>query len=317
EQISIIDHPHGFLGGTNGLCNNKLFFIGNIDLHKHGLALRNFIENQEVEIMLAAEGDIKEWTVFYRKEDPREEIRNISVSANARIDLVAIFRVPEGTPNKEYRGIISVAQKPENVASENDSITSVIQKIDREVVLTVDDKEIVEFLASPIPKKYDLKEKEPLAIKVIYDNLGNTGINPQIHVKLMKDSDVAYNVIFPFPENIEPIKPLSRYEIPVIEIPTTALDDGKYSAKIEFLHNGKSYVEKNFTFSIGQEENAVPALSLRRIGRIKRILWPLYLFLNASAILLIGFLTEKKTKIIRKNFKKTYQACLAFFANFG
>ena len=68
----------------------------------------------------------------------------------------------------------------------------------------------------------------------------------------MKDSDVAYNVIFPFPENIEPIKPLSRYEIPVIEIPTTALDDGKYSAKIEFLHNGKSYVEKISPFQSGK-----------------------------------------------------------------
>ncbi len=51
EQISIKDHSHGFLGGTNGLLNNKLFFIGNIDLHKQGFALRNYIEKSGIEIV--------------------------------------------------------------------------------------------------------------------------------------------------------------------------------------------------------------------------------------------------------------------------
>lgn len=51
EQISIMEHPHGFLGGTNGLYNNELFFIGNVDLHKYGFALRNYIENCGIEIV--------------------------------------------------------------------------------------------------------------------------------------------------------------------------------------------------------------------------------------------------------------------------
>ena len=54
EQISIIDHRNGFFGGTNGLFDNKLFFIGNIDLHKQGKALRNFIESAGVEIVTLA-----------------------------------------------------------------------------------------------------------------------------------------------------------------------------------------------------------------------------------------------------------------------
>lgn len=54
EQISIIGHSHGFLGGTNGLCNNRLFFIGNIDLHKQGYELRNYIENLGIEIVSLA-----------------------------------------------------------------------------------------------------------------------------------------------------------------------------------------------------------------------------------------------------------------------
>ncbi len=51
EQISIIDHKHGFIGGANGVVNNKIFFNGNIDLHAEGLELRNYIENLGVEII--------------------------------------------------------------------------------------------------------------------------------------------------------------------------------------------------------------------------------------------------------------------------
>ena len=51
KEISIIGHSHGFLGGTTGLCDNKLFFTGNIDLHKNGSGLRKYIERQGMEII--------------------------------------------------------------------------------------------------------------------------------------------------------------------------------------------------------------------------------------------------------------------------
>lgn len=51
EQISIMDHKHGFLGGTNGTYKGKIFFIGNIDLHRDGFAIRNYIENLGMEIV--------------------------------------------------------------------------------------------------------------------------------------------------------------------------------------------------------------------------------------------------------------------------
>lgn len=56
EQISIMGHKHGFLGGTNGRCKDKLFFMGNIDLHKDGKELRNFIEEGGIEIVSLTEG---------------------------------------------------------------------------------------------------------------------------------------------------------------------------------------------------------------------------------------------------------------------
>ncbi len=51
KKIRIIDHRNGFLGGTCGLYNRKLFFNGNIDLHDKDFKLRNFIEKFNIEII--------------------------------------------------------------------------------------------------------------------------------------------------------------------------------------------------------------------------------------------------------------------------
>ena len=56
DQISIIGHSHGFLGGTNGLHDGRLFFMGDIALHKEGNALRNFVENAGLEIVALCPG---------------------------------------------------------------------------------------------------------------------------------------------------------------------------------------------------------------------------------------------------------------------
>lgn len=50
-QISIVDHKHGFLGGTNGLHGDKIFFIGNSDRHSDGFELRNYIEDSGIEMV--------------------------------------------------------------------------------------------------------------------------------------------------------------------------------------------------------------------------------------------------------------------------
>lgn len=51
EDIQIIDHKNGFLGGTCGVFENKIFFNGNIDKHKDGKALRSFLKNLDYEII--------------------------------------------------------------------------------------------------------------------------------------------------------------------------------------------------------------------------------------------------------------------------
>ena len=45
EDIRIIDHQHGFFGGTCGISGNKIFFNGDIRKHKKGTALETYIQN--------------------------------------------------------------------------------------------------------------------------------------------------------------------------------------------------------------------------------------------------------------------------------
>jgi hypothetical protein len=51
DQINIVTHKNGFFGGTNGMYDNKIFFTGNIDLHKNGIDLRKHLESFDIEII--------------------------------------------------------------------------------------------------------------------------------------------------------------------------------------------------------------------------------------------------------------------------
>ena len=286
--IGQVTEPIIFNNGLKGEGFTETIFLVNTD------------EN-DAEIKLLAEGDIAGWVKFYSNSNQTEPIDSINVPGKSQLNLSADFLIPEDTPNGEYKGFIS-ATKEGNI-SPSDNILSVAQKIDREVTIRVSDNELISFSASIIPDKYNLDAEEPLNIRFIYDNQGNVSIEPQIQIKVTKDDNVIHNAIYPFPDKTAPVKPLSQYEIPSIDIPTTMLNDGKYLVKIEFSNEGKFYLEKNFSFSVGAQNGGSAALGLTRI---KEVLLPLYFFLGASALIFIGFLHEKKTKTIKKALKKIY-----------
>lgn len=258
-------------------------------------------EKEDVEVELMADGQVRDWIKF--STDHSETINKIMIPSGSQINAFANIQIPEETPNGEYRGNISVIKTGNGINNSKDTVSSVLQKIDREITIQVGGDEYVHFTASVIPDKYDFTAGEPLNIRFIYDNQGNTSIQPQIQLKIIKDENVIHKVIYPFPENMPSIKPSSQYEVPSIEIPTTTMENGRYLAKIEFLNNDKSYLEKEFTFSVGGQNNNFAALSM---NRLKSTLWPPYLFLSASTVIFIGFLLEKRAKIIKKAWKRIY-----------
>lgn len=207
-------------------------------------------EKTDSTITFAAQGTINGWAAFYKFNDFSDQLVEISMKPGEVRNVSVVFSIPQDTPNGTYKGFVSAVKKPEESSIAEGSSTSVSQKIDREVTISVNDNEIIAFEVSVIPKTYDLLKNEMLEIRLIYDNRGNTSIAPQAQIKIKREDMVVYNSIYPYPESEPKVKPGAIYEIPVIQIPTTNFEKGKYRAEMSFLQNGQVIFEKKFGFSV-------------------------------------------------------------------
>lgn len=212
-------------------------------------------EKSNLKISLSAEGAIKDWVKFYKLEDAKNAVSEVEIKAGSNLKVNAIIQVSSSAPNGEYKGLISATSKPNTTASTTDSQVFLSQKIDRPVAITVSDNQILKFDVSVIPKDYDLAKDEPLSIRIIYDNQGNIDISPQMQMKIKKDDQTISNVIYPYPENTDPVKPNQRYEINPIILQTAGYAPGQYTAEFNFLINNESKLAKKFSFSSGIYDN--------------------------------------------------------------
>lgn len=210
-------------------------------------------EKEEVVYGLISEGDIKDWTNFYEINDKNLEnpITKIQIPAQSYIDVIAKFKVPEDVPNGIYTGVVAVLSQPEENKNEGIS-TSVGLRVDRRVSITVTDQEIIKLKTTIIPKKYKVKENEPLQIKVIYDNQGNVSLKPDIQLQISKNGRKIFNAIFPYPEDEKPVKPLERKILSsLIEWQTVGQESGEYTAEVKTLLNGEEKQTEDFRFTVG------------------------------------------------------------------
>ena len=202
---------------------------------------------------LQADGDIKDWATFCAMDNLKDPITEIKIPAQANINALVKFNVPSDTPNGVYVGQVAVVTLSNEAEQEKEGMNvSVGMRVGRDVSITVTDKEMIKFQTSIIPLEYGIKSGQPLKIKVIYDNQGNVSVKPQIDLKILKDDKNIFNAIFPYPENLEPVKPLERKELPaLIEWQTTGQSSGNYRAEIKILLNNEVKYETSFRFSIG------------------------------------------------------------------
>jgi len=208
-------------------------------------------EKDNIIVELAASGDLQGWVSFYRLDDMETPVTEAAITGGSNIRLNAIIDISTSAPNGEYRGLISASIKPETSTTSTSSMVYMSQKIDRPVFITVSDNEIIKMGVSVIPNEYDLVEGEALSFRTIYDNQGNIDIRPQIQIKVKKDKELISNVIYPYPEEVDPVRPNQRYEIAPIIIQTAGYTVGEYEAEVDFLINNESKTYKHFTFSYG------------------------------------------------------------------
>lgn len=264
-------------------------------------------DDKEAKIDLISEGDIKDWVKFYNKNDVKTPIQSVVIPANSRLDVIAYFNIPKNISNGEYRGLVSVIKKPDVEKKKEETSASILQKIDREVTIIISDKENIKLEASIIPNEFDLKKDEPLSIRIIFDNQGNVSINPQVQLKIKKGNKTVYNAIFPYPEDMDFVKPLEQVEIPAIEIPISSFEKGQYLAEINILYNNKIILEKDFQFSVDiighpiKKNNIINLITFN----FKTINWPkisIFIVVILVLIILIFICLNIKMKI-KKNKK--------------
>lgn len=210
-------------------------------------------EDKEIAYQLKAEGEIAGWATFYKIDDAKlaDPISEIQIPAESRLDATVKFKIPEDAPNGDYAGEVAVFTEPEKNQEQNEMTVGVFQKVGREVLITVTDKENVEVETTIIPFKYGIGKDEPLKIKVIYDNLGNVSVKPNVQLKISKNGNTVFNAIFPYPENEEAVKPKTRKTIPLIEWQTAGQEEGKYQAEVKILLGGEVIKEDKFRFAVG------------------------------------------------------------------
>ena len=274
------------------------------EIFEKTLYLFNTEEGEDV-FKIKAENDVAQWVKFYDPKNLETPIEEINIPGNSRYDIVAKFLIPKGTPNGEYVGVVSVAVFSKNEELEEDILTTVGQKIDREVKITITDKEEISVKTSIIPKTYNLKTGEPLSIRIIYDNQSNIKIRPQVQVKLQRDGKTVHNVIYPFPEELDSVNSFSMKEITPLEIQTTGLEDGKYLAEMNIIVDEKNKYDDEFSFSIGttvnEKNNNVFSNFISRIGGGNTTFG--WLFFGGFIFLLLIFLinvTKKRSENKKK-----------------
>jgi len=214
-------------------------------------------EDKEVALQLKAEGEIAGWASFYEVDDKDLEnpIAEIQVPAKSRLDVIVKFKIPEDIPNGEYFGEVAIMTVPAENEEMSKATISVLQRIGREVLITVTDKEIIEFKTTVIPLKYGVNKNEPLQIKIIYDNQGNISIKPDIQLKIIRNDKTVFNAIFPYNEDEKPVRPLERKVMPLIKWQTAGQEGGEYRAEMKVLLDNKATHEDDFKFIIGFDIN--------------------------------------------------------------
>jgi len=210
-------------------------------------------ESAEVIYKLGTDGQIKGWAEFFEVGKPNTAVSQVNVPPKSYYDVIAKIKVPDGTPNGEYIGEIFVIQAPKEKPKEGESSVSVSQMISREVKIGVTDKEIISLKTTLIPEAYDINKGESLRIKIIYENLGNIAVKPDLQLKIVtiEGGKTVFNAIFPYPDDQEAVKPGEIKTMPIFEWISAGQENGKYWAETKTLINNKMVGEQKFRFGIG------------------------------------------------------------------
>ena len=260
-------------------------------------------DNVETTYQISAIGEIANWVQFYSFDDKKLEnpISEITLPPNQGGKFLIKIKIPEDTPNGDYKGAIEVTSIPKD-SSGNFSV-SLALKLYRDVEITVTDKENLDLETWIIPRHYTIQPGDFLEVKVVYYNKGNVYIKPSLQLKIfsLPNKEIVHNAIYPYPEEELPVKPFEKKEFEnLIKWPTTGQKKGPYKAEIRVLVDGKEYEKYEFRFKIGRSFRELLIASISTLGGGNFLLG--WFVLGAIFALIAGILTilHKNPQILEK-----------------
>ncbi len=263
-------------------------------------------EKVDLGFVLSAEGDIASWTSFYLKDDKKHTnpITSVDIKSGQRMAVIAVFKIPADTPNGEYKGLVSISSQPAANNQEDETVASIKQKISRTVSIKVSGKEETNLQADIRINPFSVPIGKKLKILVTYHNEGNVTLKPQVQVKTKQQEEIYTNLIIPYPEGEDGVKPLKTKDIPTIEIPTLGVKEGKLGVAVDILLNNKSIQHKEFLVGVtasnlaqeATDKNSTKAGSFSLAGILNKANLPIDTVVLLMIIIIIFLIIRIKKK---------------------
>ncbi len=199
--------------------------------------------NEDVVVNLEAHGDYKDWVKFYDSEDTSIEITNLNIEKKGESFALAVFDIPDDTPNGEYE--IQIAANKITESSEDVGTgSSVTIKTFSIIKILVTGNQILEGDVRSITAN-DVESGYPLRVKVDFQNTGNVKAQPKIELMISQDGEKITDIV-----SSDSGVGVNQIEIIDVEWDTSGRGVGDFDCNVKVYLGGELLAEEDLGFTV-------------------------------------------------------------------
>jgi hypothetical protein len=212
--------------------------------------------NETMIFKFTAEGDAADWISFYPLESPSIPVETEIIEGGDRARLLVKFNIPGDAPNGEHQATIVVSALPPEQEEAGETTAVVGAAAGIAVSLTVTGIQNLSGTVSQIAVP-DAEVEYPLRATLKFRNTGNVTASPRVDVDLIRDG-----VVLKSWSSADTEVKAGREEFLSIEVDTTGLETGDYTADVRVFLDGGVIASESQAFAL------LPYGTLSRRGAI-------------------------------------------------
>jgi hypothetical protein len=238
--------------------------------------------NEEINILLTATGDVADWISFYNEGKLDEPITNLTIPISSSVRIAVKFKVPMDAASDNYSSIIFAQTVPKG------GQVGVGIKLRSTVNIEVSGTQKLVGIVEDISIK-DTEINRPLRILVYFKNTGNVIAKPSIDVEILKnDSSISK-----FNYKSQGIN-VDMNKVEEVEWDTTGQTVGDYVANVKVYLGEQLLKEENLNFKILERG------TLTASGEIVNVSSPQTIDSGGVAKIEVGFINTGKIDVNAK-----------------